>query len=547
MARLPRRRGAFPPAVFAAALIVFSAACGASPGGVEDGAVPTPEPPAPQTDASITATGILVRSRAAREEQLTFGTGGTVGTVSVTEGDSVQKGQELARLDAATIAALTRSVSQAKVAVDNARELYEEPQRPFTAADIAQAELNVASARVGLQRAEESLSDLLDVPTARALADREARVRDARVALENALSALDQARIAWDGRKEVAQDRFDDAQKLYTEVYKRWFGVDLLFHEVNLKPEDLLALWEVDLDTLFVQTPGSQSFNFYDESMPEGGLLPDDPGTRWDESVIHVWANLYPGRVVPQCEDSPPVTGELCVKLELESAWNVFRPAREAVETVKLQAVDALELSENRITNAQKALSDALDAVEELKRGKDLDIEEASRRVERSQVALADALEDLQDTLKGPDAAEVELQRTTLLETQQALEEATEDLENAVLVAPFAGVVSRLNLEAGDAAGPNDAVLRLVDPTDLEVQATVDEAELPRIREGQEVRVLIDALPGTTVTGRLSSISPVPVRQSGIVVRRITVALESAPGMALREGMTGLVMITPVS
>ena len=57
----------------------------------------------------------------------------------------------------------------------------------------------------------------------------------------------------------------------------------------------------------------------------------------------------------------------------------------------------------------------------------------------------------------------------------------------------------------------------------------------------------LDALPGTTVTGLLSSISPVPVRQSGIVVRRITVALESDPGMALREGMTGLVMITPVS
>jgi HlyD family secretion protein len=227
--------------------------------------------------------------------------------------------------------------------------------------------------------------------------------------------------------------------------------------------------------------------------------------------------------------------------MELDDSWDIYRRALEALETADLQAEDAADVAENRVTNAEKALTDAEDALAELKRGKDLDIARARKQVDLTRVALDDAMEDLEETLEGPDEAERELARARFVEAQRWLEEALEDLDNAVLVAPFAGIVTRLNVEEGDAVGPNDVMLRLVDPTELEVQATVDEADLLRLRPGQQVSVILDALPEAPVRGTLAAISTAPVRQSGIVVRRVTVALELGPQVELREGMTAQV------
>ena len=50
----------------------------------------------------------------ASREALTFGTQGTLAELLVEEGDSVEEGQPLARLDAATVASLVVKVAQAQ-------------------------------------------------------------------------------------------------------------------------------------------------------------------------------------------------------------------------------------------------------------------------------------------------------------------------------------------------------------------------------------------------------------------------------------------------
>ena len=80
-----------------------------------------------------------------------------------------------------------------------------------------------------------------------------------------------------------------------------------------------------------------------------------------------------------------------------------------------------------------------------------------------------------------------------------------------------------------------------MNPAELELQATVDESDFPRLRPRQEVSIILDALPDAQIRGSLAAISTTPIRQSGIVVRRVTVALEPNPQVELREGMTAQV------
>lgn len=73
-------------------------------------------------------------------ETLTFGVQGTVGEVLVEEGQQVQEGQELARLDQATVVSLEKVVAQARINLNNAEEALAEAQDPHTALDMARSE-----------------------------------------------------------------------------------------------------------------------------------------------------------------------------------------------------------------------------------------------------------------------------------------------------------------------------------------------------------------------------------------------------------------------
>jgi HlyD family secretion protein len=65
----------------------------------------------------------------------------------------------------------------------------------------------------------------------------------------------------------------------------------------------------------------------------------------------------------------------------------------------------------------------------------------------------------------------------------------------------------------------------------------VDEIDVGRLEQGQEVEVSVEALPGAALTGRVRSIAPVATLQSGIVTYDVVIDL--APTDApIRADMT---------
>jgi membrane fusion protein, heavy metal efflux system len=59
------------------------------------------------------------------------------------------------------------------------------------------------------------------------------------------------------------------------------------------------------------------------------------------------------------------------------------------------------------------------------------------------------------------------------------------------LTAPISGYVTKVNINVGKFAAPNDVLFELVDTEHLHVELTVYETDLPYIKEGQAVRVII--------------------------------------------------------
>jgi HlyD family secretion protein len=115
-------------------------------------------------------------------------------------------------------------------------------------------------------------------------------------------------------------------------------------------------------------------------------------------------------------------------------------------------------------------------------------------------------------------AAKLEQARLSLVQAQQSLADAT-------LVAPFDGVVTAVNIQAGDSGG-SGAAIELADISQLHVDVLVDETEIANVQAGQPVELTLDALSGITLTGQVARLDPVGTISSGVVNYNVRVDLD---------------------
>jgi len=133
----------------------------------------------------------------------------------------------------------------------------------------------------------------------------------------------------------------------------------------------------------------------------------------------------------------------------------------------------------------------------------------------------------------GPPAEDVEAARAQLLEAKQALQVAEQQSKEATVRAPFDGVVTALNAEAGQTVGSN-GVVNLVS-NDLEIRVDLDENNLADLELGQRAVLSSSAFGGQSFEGKLTNIGAAVDESRGIVTVRITPA---DPPDWLRPGQT---------
>jgi len=83
-----------------------------------------------------------------------------------------------------------------------------------------------------------------------------------------------------------------------------------------------------------------------------------------------------------------------------------------------------------------------------------------------------------------------------------------------VLIAPFDGTVAKIVGEIGEYSTPSPPgvptppAIDLIDESCLYVTAPMDEVDAPKVRDGQAVRISLDALPGKSFPGKVRRVAP---------------------------------------
>ncbi|MEO8400803.1 MAG: efflux RND transporter periplasmic adaptor subunit [Gammaproteobacteria bacterium] len=95
------------------------------------------------------------------------------------------------------------------------------------------------------------------------------------------------------------------------------------------------------------------------------------------------------------------------------------------------------------------------------------------------------------------------------LATKKAvLEQSQVDVNKMLLVAPFDGVIGKINVSPGDYVTATQSLVSLTDIQHLHVEYSVSEKYLPQLKIGQKIKITSSTFPGREFTGNVAFISP---------------------------------------
>lgn len=104
---------------------------------------------------------------------------------------------------------------------------------------------------------------------------------------------------------------------------------------------------------------------------------------------------------------------------------------------------------------------------------------------------------------------------------ERALSYAEQNAELMEVRAPFAGLAvikttfrptGMVEILQGDEVRPGIPIIDIVDPTAMQVRVKVNQADLPRLKEGQSATVRLDGFPELSFKGTVVSVGPLAVR-----------------------------------
>ncbi len=139
-----------------------------------------------------------------------------------------------------------------------------------------------------------------------------------------------------------------------------------------------------------------------------------------------------------------------------------------------------------------------------------------------------------------------ETAKSNLLSADAQLERAKINLSYATIISPIDGVIISRNVEQGQtvASSFNSPTLFNIvnDLTKMQVEASIDEADIGQIEEGQKVSFMVDAYPDDTFSGVVRQKRLKPEIVSNVVTYIVIVDVPN-PDLKLMPGMTASITV----
>lgn len=133
----------------------------------------------------------------------------------------------------------------------------------------------------------------------------------------------------------------------------------------------------------------------------------------------------------------------------------------------------------------------------------------------------------LETTKNGTTEQQLEISKNNIRQKELALEQTKKELENLQIIAPFDGVLRKIDFKVGDKVTSSDEkYVYLENPNLVEVSILLDQIDVVNVQQGMEAEVTLDAYPGITFEWVLWDIDSTPTTTNGVVSYTVKVSID---------------------
>jgi membrane fusion protein, multidrug efflux system len=198
----------------------------------------------------------------------------------------------------------------------------------------------------------------------------------------------------------------------------------------------------------------------------------------------------------------PLISGSLTAVREAQMRAETSGPVRET----RVQAGERVRAGEILAKLDDTALNDAYLSARAAQRSAEVAFEDAKRDLERdTRLHQAGAVSD-RDLERSK--SQVATAEAALADARARLVSAQEQLEKTTVRAPFVGVVSEREVSPGDVVQPGAHLYTVVDPSSMQLEATVPADQLQSLKLGTPVEFTVSGYGARRFQGRIDRINP---------------------------------------
>ncbi|MDD9270911.1 efflux RND transporter periplasmic adaptor subunit [Paenibacillus sp. GCM10023248] len=196
----------------------------------------------------------------------------------------------------------------------------------------------------------------------------------------------------------------------------------------------------------------------------------------------------------------------------ITAARGAYEQATAAVEQAKA-GFDLAASTYNRLRNAFESSSNV--SQDDMDKGT-FEFEKANAAYEQAQGAQKAAEAQWRGTeaklelaISGPTENTLKALQADVERLNASLELANSGLSNATITAPIDGVIVKKGISPGELAQAGAQILSLVNMDQVQVELSVADNQITQVKEGMNVDVTIQNVPGKSFPGVVSFVSPV--------------------------------------
>ena len=442
---------------------------------------------------------------------MAFRSAGEIDEVLVSEGDAVTSGQILARFDTQD---MEIAVSQAELSVKTSELQLQKAEKGVEPKDD-----EVASAKSAIESAEAALDDLLGRPTDEDKKLAELNLVQAQLSVKTSELQLQKAEIGVEPKEaevESAQSAIDSAKAALDDLLSRPSDRDKELAEFNLA-QARNNLWSAQAQR--DSTAGSIGVRAAQVDAAEAAVAQA-------QIALQIAENQYRHSLEGPSEREVRAAQAQLAQAEAGLARLYTQPREEDLDLARLQVQQAriaMQIAETQYSLSLKGPSE--------------------REIRAAQAQVAQARAGMARLYTEPRQEDLDLARLQVKQATLSLESAQQQLNDAMITAPFDGRVTKVQIHVGDRASPGAPAIELIDLSGLHIKVLIDETDIRKIRMGQEVGLTLDAFPDDEITGVVSDVEATGTRSEGLMTYGVTVDL-GQPDLPIKADMTATVNIT---